>query len=62
MLLGAATAILLFRIDLWPVLVLLASVTAMGLVDDIKYLPVWAKVVGEAVLASTAVALGFSHS
>jgi len=60
MLVGAGTALMLFRPDLWPVLILLALVTAVGLVDDIRYLPVWAKLIGEVVIASSAVALGFS--
>lgn len=60
MLAGAGTSIMLFRPDLWPALILLALVTAVGLVDDIRYLPVWAKLIGEAVIASSAVALGFS--
>lgn len=59
-LIGAGVAILLFRSDLWPVLLMLTFVLAIGLVDDIKYLPVWVKLIGEVAVASTAVALGFS--
>ena len=60
MLVGAGASLLLFRPDLWPVLILLALVAAVGLVDDVRYLPVWAKLIGEGVIASSAVALGFS--
>ncbi len=57
---GAAAAVLLVSQELWPVLLLLALMTALGLVDDLRYLPVWAKLVGEIAIASSAVALGFS--
>jgi len=57
---GVAAAILVTNLDLWPILVLLALMAALGLVDDLKYLPVWAKLVGEIAIASSAVALGFS--
>jgi UDP-GlcNAc:undecaprenyl-phosphate/decaprenyl-phosphate GlcNAc-1-phosphate transferase len=57
---GAATSLVLFSRDLWAVLILLALVTLVGLVDDIRFLPVWAKLIGEGVIASSAVALGFS--
>jgi UDP-GlcNAc:undecaprenyl-phosphate GlcNAc-1-phosphate transferase len=40
--------------------VLLAFVAALGLIDDIRYLPVWVKLCGEITIASTAVALGYS--
>jgi UDP-GlcNAc:undecaprenyl-phosphate GlcNAc-1-phosphate transferase len=59
-LIGAGVAILLLRSDLWPVLLMLAYVLSLGLVDDLKYLPVWVKLVGEVAVALTAVALGFS--
>ena len=57
---GVAAAILVVNQELWPVLVLLVLMAAVGLVDDLRYLPVWAKLVGEIVIASSAVALGFS--
>jgi UDP-GlcNAc:undecaprenyl-phosphate GlcNAc-1-phosphate transferase len=60
MLLGAGVSLLLFHPDLWPALVLLGSVALLGLVDDIRYLPVWAKLIGEGLVASSAVGLGFS--
>lgn len=59
-LIGAGVTILVFRPDLWPVLVMLAFVGCMGLVDDIKPLPVWAKLAGEVAVAVTAVKLGYS--
>ena len=57
---GTAAAILWLHPSLWPVQVMLASIAAIGLVDDIRYLPVWAKLVGEISVACAAVALGFS--
>ena len=59
-LIGAGVAILLLRPDLWPVLLMLVYVMALGLVDDLKYLPVWLKLVGEVVVAVVAVRLGFA--
>jgi UDP-GlcNAc:undecaprenyl-phosphate GlcNAc-1-phosphate transferase len=59
-LLGAGLAILWFRPDLWPVLLMLVFVGLLGLVDDIKLLPVWAKLVGEVGVAVSAIALGFT--
>lgn len=59
-LIGAGVAILLFRPDLWPVLLMLVLVGCLGLVDDVKPLPVWAKLAGEVAVALTAVKLGFS--
>jgi UDP-GlcNAc:undecaprenyl-phosphate GlcNAc-1-phosphate transferase len=59
-LLGAGVAILWFRPDLWPVLTMLLLVASLGLVDDIRLLPVWVKLVGQIALAVTAVRLGFS--
>jgi UDP-N-acetylmuramyl pentapeptide phosphotransferase/UDP-N-acetylglucosamine-1-phosphate transferase len=59
-LIGAGVAILLLRPDLWPVLLMLAYVMALGLVDDVKYLPVWLKLVGEVAVAIVAIRLGFS--
>ena len=59
-LLGAGVAILVFRPDLWPVLLMLVYVAALGLVDDLKYLPVWLKLLGEVAIAVVAVRLGYS--
>ena len=59
-LIGAGVAILLWRPDLWPVLLMLVYVAALGLVDDVKYLPVWIKVTGEVAVAIVAIALGYS--
>ena len=57
---GVSAAVLWLRPEWWSVAVMLASITAIGLVDDIRYLPVWVKVVGEVTVACAAVALGFS--
>lgn len=59
-LVGGGASLLWFHTELWPVLILLTLVTTIGLVDDIKYLPVWARLIGEGAIASSAVALGFS--
>jgi len=59
-LLGAGVTILVLKPDLWPLLVLLTLVACLGFVDDIKALPVWAKLVGEIAVASSAIGLGFS--
>jgi len=59
-LIGAGVAMLALRPDLWPVLLMLVYVTALGLVDDIKYLPVWMKLAGEVAVAVAAIRLGFS--
>jgi UDP-GlcNAc:undecaprenyl-phosphate/decaprenyl-phosphate GlcNAc-1-phosphate transferase len=59
-LIGAGVAILLWRPDLWPVLLMLVYVAALGLVDDVKYLPVWIKLAGEIAVAVVAVRLGYS--
>jgi len=59
-LLGAGVTILVLKPDLWPVLVLLAIMAILGFADDVKALPVWAKLAGEVALASTAIALGYS--
>ena len=59
-LIGAGVAILALRPDLWPVLLMLVYVMALGLVDDLKYLPVWLKLGGEVAIAVVAVRLGFS--
>ncbi len=59
-LIGAGVAILVFHPEMWPALVMLAFVGCLGLVDDVKLLPVWAKLVGEAGVAVSAIALGYS--
>jgi UDP-N-acetylmuramyl pentapeptide phosphotransferase/UDP-N-acetylglucosamine-1-phosphate transferase len=59
-LIGAGVAILVLRPDLWPVLLMLVYVMALGLVDDLKYLPVWLKLAGEVAIAVVAIRLGFS--
>ncbi|HEX2681119.1 MAG TPA: MraY family glycosyltransferase [Candidatus Dormibacteraeota bacterium] len=59
-LLGAGVAILIFNPELWPVLLMLAFVLVIGLVDDVRHLPVWAKLLAETAVAVTAVRLGFS--
>ena len=57
---GVSAAVVWLRPDAWALVVLLASVATIGLVDDIRYLPVWVKLVGETSIAVAAVALGFS--
>jgi UDP-GlcNAc:undecaprenyl-phosphate GlcNAc-1-phosphate transferase len=57
---GLSAAVLWLRPEWGSVVLLLASITALGLIDDIRYLPVWVKLVGEISLACAAVALGFS--
>lgn len=57
---GLTCAVLWLRPEWWSVVVMLASITAMGLVDDVRFLPVWLKLVGEGTVACCAVALGFS--
>ncbi len=59
-LLGAGVAILWLKPDLWPVLGLLAIMAILGFADDVKGLPVWAKLAGEVALASSAISLGYS--
>ncbi len=59
-LLGAEVTILLFRPDLWPVLLMLVFVGAVGLLDDLKPLPVGLKLAGEVSVAIAAVGMGFS--
>ena len=60
MLVGMSVALLVFHSKPWGVVVLIAFVAALGLADDIRYLPVGVKIVGEIGMASAAVALGFS--
>jgi UDP-GlcNAc:undecaprenyl-phosphate GlcNAc-1-phosphate transferase len=57
---GLSVAMLWLRPEWRSVVILLASITTIGLVDDIKYLPVWVKLIGEVALACAAVAMGFS--
>ncbi len=57
---GLSAAVLWLHPESWAIVVLLSSVCAIGLVDDIRYLPVWVKLVGEISIACAAVALGFS--
>jgi UDP-GlcNAc:undecaprenyl-phosphate GlcNAc-1-phosphate transferase len=57
---GVGTAIFLVSGHPRTAVVLLAFVALLGLVDDIRYLPVWVKLCGEITIAGTAVALGFS--
>ena len=57
---GLTGAVLWLRPEWWTVVVMLASIAAIGVVDDIRYLPVWVKLVGEVTVACAAVALGFS--
>lgn len=57
---GLSAAVLWLRPEWWSVVVMLASIALVGLVDDIRYLPVWAKLIGEATVACSAVAVGFS--
>ena len=57
---GLSVALLWFHPEWWSVVVMLACIAAIGLVDDIRYLPVWVKLVGEGTVAGAAVALGFS--
>jgi UDP-GlcNAc:undecaprenyl-phosphate GlcNAc-1-phosphate transferase len=59
-LLGAGAAILVFHADQWPVVLMLVFVLALGLMDDIRGLPVGAKLVGEIAVAVAAVNQGFS--
>lgn len=59
-LIGAGVAILVLHPEMWPVLLMLTYVTALGLVDDLKYLPVWIKLLGQVVIAVVAIRLGFS--
>lgn len=57
---GAGAAIFVLNIHARTAVVLLAFVAVIGLIDDVRYLPVWVKLVSETTIASTAVALGFS--
>jgi UDP-GlcNAc:undecaprenyl-phosphate GlcNAc-1-phosphate transferase len=57
---GSGAAVLWLSPKWWSLVVLLGSVAVMGLVDDIRYLPVWVKLAGEGATAIGAVAIGFS--
>jgi len=57
---GIGASLLLVHPQDWAVLVLLVFAAVIGLIDDIRYLPVWSKLLGEGILAATAVALGYS--
>jgi UDP-GlcNAc:undecaprenyl-phosphate/decaprenyl-phosphate GlcNAc-1-phosphate transferase len=57
---GLTAAMLWLHPQRWSVVVMLALIASIGLVDDIRYLPVWVKLVGEVAVACAAVALGFS--
>src|SRR5207245_269217 len=57
---GAAVSISVFQPAEWDILALLGLVALIGLVDDVRYLPVWIKLIGEVAIAASAVALGFS--
>ncbi|HET7421370.1 MAG TPA: MraY family glycosyltransferase [Candidatus Dormibacteraeota bacterium] len=59
-LLGAGVSILILQPSLWPVLVMLLFLACLGFVDDVRSLPVWTKLVGEVVVAVTAIGLGYS--
>ena len=57
---GVAAAMLWLRPEWTAVVVLVGLVAGIGLVDDIRYLPVWVKLLGQVTVACAAVALGFS--
>ena len=57
---GLTAALLWLRPGSWAVVVMLAFIAAVGLIDDVRYLPVWVKLACEATVACSAVALGFS--
>jgi len=57
---GVAAGVLWLHPESWAIVVLLVMVSTIGLVDDIRYLPVWVKLVGETSIAIAAVALGFT--
>ena len=57
---GAAASMAVFQPAQWQVLALLGLVAVIGLIDDVRYLPVWVKLIGEVAIAASAVALGFS--
>jgi UDP-GlcNAc:undecaprenyl-phosphate GlcNAc-1-phosphate transferase len=59
-LLGAGVSILVLKPDEWPVLVMLVLLSGLGFVDDVRSLPVWTKLLAEVVVATSAIALGFS--
>jgi UDP-GlcNAc:undecaprenyl-phosphate/decaprenyl-phosphate GlcNAc-1-phosphate transferase len=55
-LIGAGVAILVFFPQHWGLLVMLTLLLAVGLFDDVRGLPVWAKLVAEVTIAGAAVA------
>jgi UDP-GlcNAc:undecaprenyl-phosphate GlcNAc-1-phosphate transferase len=57
---GVGAGVFVMNTHARTAVVLLAFVAALGLIDDIRYLPVWVKLCGEITIASTAVALGYS--
>jgi UDP-GlcNAc:undecaprenyl-phosphate GlcNAc-1-phosphate transferase len=57
---GVAAGLVIFFPGLWRVLVLLALIAGLGLVDDIIPVRVTTKVLGQVIVAATAVALGFT--
>jgi UDP-N-acetylmuramyl pentapeptide phosphotransferase/UDP-N-acetylglucosamine-1-phosphate transferase len=59
-LVGAAVGMLGFHLSLWRVLVLLGLIAGIGLIDDLVTVGVSTKIIGETVIAATAVALGFT--
>src|SRR5256712_13462824 len=44
----------------WDMLALWDLLAMIGPFDDVRYLPVWVKLIGEVAIAASAVALGFS--
>jgi UDP-GlcNAc:undecaprenyl-phosphate GlcNAc-1-phosphate transferase len=60
-LIGAGVAILVFQPERWGLLVMLAFLLVVGLIDDVRGLPVWAKLLAQVTVAGVAVAQqGFS--
>jgi UDP-GlcNAc:undecaprenyl-phosphate GlcNAc-1-phosphate transferase len=57
---GVGAGVSVMNTHVRTALALLAFVAVLGLIDDIRYLPVWVKLCSEITIASTAVALGFS--
>jgi UDP-GlcNAc:undecaprenyl-phosphate GlcNAc-1-phosphate transferase len=57
---GVVAAVFAMNIHVRTAVGLLLFVAVVGLIDDIRYLPVWVKLCSETTIACTAVALGFS--
>ena len=55
-LVGAGVAILVFQPAHWGLLLMLAFLLVVGLLDDVRGLPVWVKLLAEVAVAGTAVA------